>query len=422
MLFLKGFIFVFCGLSWQLSWGIDLGTNLNSTTELLLLPKKKESNTNSKSGVSSSSSPKSSERYSQKKAFPTKDSKTHSTDTNMPEKTLPQKKVSSKAVSYSDSSADVNVYLIPEGKKSQLSPSEREDISKSLYGDKIEENPNADLPTRPESELAPVVKAQDSQILLPGADSDKIVEYVEQIHPDDSRLNEAELSVGSGLMTNDSRSNYSYRGYSTSSPYINFMGRFWLSPFLGVYGSYLNSVGGDMTANPADRSQISAQHEFTEFGVDLRKYYGLSRRSNSLSYGIFFNEYRLTVPGDTQYRVKLRSSGFGFQVHARFPTSPVYSWTVGGKVIPRVQANENATGIDMSSGSLGESSRFSLALGGEFKLSRQNQIFWTLEGMVEKNQFNGQANRTDPETGSTPSGVGVENRFLILNFGYRWAQ
>lgn len=279
---------------------------------------------------------------------------------------------------------------------------------------------NSNVPSSSEPSGETVI--ENETFLLPGTDSDKIQAYVEQIHPDDVRLNRAELNIASGLIMNDARSNYSYRQYSTSSPHITFKGTFWLSPFMSLYGSYLNSVGSDMTANPANNSKIVAQHELTEFGLDLRKHYGLSRKSNSLSYGIFFSEYKLTVPGDSQYRVKLRSSGIGFKVGARLPVSPNYSWTIGGQLVPRVQTIETATALNLSSGSLGESSRFGINFGGEIKLTRFNQIYWILDGIVEKNQFNGQASVSDPETGVAPRGVGVDNRFLILSFGYRWGQ
>jgi hypothetical protein len=60
--------------------------------------------------------------------------------------------------------------------------------------------------------------------------------------------------------------------------------------------------------------------------------------------------------------------------------------------------------------------------GGEFKLARQNQITWGCTSSFEKNQFNGQANLVDPERGSAPKGVSVENSFFLFSLGYRWGQ
>jgi hypothetical protein len=366
-------------------------------------------------------------------------------------KKLPSKKVKSTESQIGqnppqESSNTVNIYLVPDTNTKKKDIKEKDSLVSDVFGTIKESKENANakavpnetsLPDNktPEVKLlevkgleSPTVLTESEAIILAEATSNpdpeiqSIQEYVEQIHPDDVRLNQAEVTISSGLIMNDSKSNYSYRGYSSSSPHLSFQGHFWLSPFLGFYGRYLNSMGADMTSNPATDSKVVAQHELTDLGLDIRKHYGMSRKAKSLSYGIFLSEYKLTVPGDSMYRIKLRSTGIGFHMQSRWPVSPSYSWTLGGHVIPRMQANEIATGIDVSSGSLGESSRFGLNFGGEFKLTRQNQIIWSLEALIEKNQYNDQANLVDPETNASPRGVGVENRFLILNFGYRWGQ
>ena len=88
----------------------------------------------------------------------------------------------------------------------------------------------------------------------------------------------------------------------------------------------------------------------------------------------------------------------------------------------RCADSELATGLDLSSGAKGESVRLDLSLGGEFKMSRENQIIADITGSLERNQYNGQANQTDPETGVRPRGVFVDNTFVIFSLGYRWGQ
>jgi hypothetical protein len=78
--------------------------------------------------------------------------------------------------------------------------------------------------------------------------------------------------------------------------------------------------------------------------------------------------------------------------------------------------------LDLSSGEAGESTRVDFIIGGELKLARQNQIIWNLTTSFEKNQFNGQANVVDPERGTAPKGVSVENSFVLFSLGYRWGQ
>ena len=65
-----------------------------------------------------------------------------------------------------------------------------------------------------------------------------------------------------------------------------------------------------------------------------------------MQFGIHISEYKFNVPGDDLTRVNLRGNGVGLHAKARIPVAPSYAWTFGGKLIPRVQQSETATGID----------------------------------------------------------------------------
>ncbi|MEZ0392514.1 MAG: hypothetical protein ACAH59_09875 [Pseudobdellovibrionaceae bacterium] len=283
-----------------------------------------------------------------------------------------------------------------------------------------EKKTNAENQTQQEmAEPSVVDQVRD---MMDGKGQTVVEAYKEQIHPDDIRLNFLEVDLLPGVVSNNSKSSYSYRNYNTFSPKMLLGAKLWLTPFLGVYGQYTTTMGGDVVEDPTTETRSTAQHEWTELGFNVRKFFGMSRKSNSLQFGIHLSEYKFKVPGDSQHRVQLRSSGVGLHLLTRIPVAPSYSWTFGGKVIPRIQHTELGTGIDLSSGSNGESSRIELMVGGEFKLSRENQILWDLTTSYEKNQFNGSANTLDPESGLMPRGVAVENTFLIFSLGYRWGQ
>lgn len=257
--------------------------------------------------------------------------------------------------------------------------------------------------------------------LVMGTGSDVVEAYKEQVHPDDIRINRIEVTIAPGVMANQSKSSYSFRNYNTFSPKLSLGANFWLTPFMGLYGDYTTSMGSDVPTDGAG-SRVSAQHEWTEIGFDVRKFFGMSRKANSLQFGLHLSEYKFTVPGDDTHRVNLRSSGIGLHLMTRIPVAPSYAWVFGGKIIPRVQHSELATGLDLSSGSGGESTRVDLVFGGELKMARQNQIVWNITSSFEKNQFNGQSTVTDPEKGSAPRGVSVENSFFMFSLGYRWGQ
>jgi hypothetical protein len=305
-------------------------------------------------------------------------------------------------------------------------------IGQILFADPVPKKTEAEEPSdSPTAAAAEVVKpavdpepsvADQVRDLVLGNHSEAIEAYKEQIHPDDIRVNRIEVTVAPGVVSNQSKSSYSFRNYSTFSPKVSLGANFWLTPFMGLYGDYTTTMGSDVSSDAGTGSRVSAQHEWTEIGFDVRKFFGMSRKSNSLQFGLHMSEYKFTVPGDEMHRVNLRSSGVGVHLLTRVPVAPSYAWVFGGKLMPRVQHTEMATGLDLSSGEAGESTRVDFIIGGELKLARQNQIIWNLTTSFEKNQFNGQANVVDPERGTAPKGVSVENSFVLFSLGYRWGQ
>lgn len=247
------------------------------------------------------------------------------------------------------------------------------------------------------------------------------VEYVQRVHPDDQRLNRLEIAAKTGVLSDRSLSNYSFRDYSGTSPYLGFEGQMWLTPFMGIKAGYSMSLSGDVSG-PQGSSRTSAKWEFNELSFDLRKYYGLSRRANVIQYGVHYFSENLVVPGDNTERANLKSSGFGFHFYTRIPVAPSYSWTFGARLAPRFSHLEGASGINLDSGTGPESTRFQISGGGEIKFNRQQVLDWKLSWGVDKHVYSGQANLIDPDTGVQPSGVSVTNIRLNLGIGYRWGQ
>ena len=162
------------------------------------------------------------------------------------------------------------------------------------------------------------------------------------------------------------------------------------------------------------------KYEFVDLALNFRKFFGLSRKANSLETSILYSENKMNTPSDNNSRSKLKSQGVGVGLKARLPTSANYAWTIGGSFFPRVTHTEIETGRDMSSGDPSESTRLGLEVGGEIKFSRESQVVWGLSASAERNLFDGPAALADPSTGSTPANVSVTNSFYILSLGYRW--
>lgn len=251
--------------------------------------------------------------------------------------------------------------------------------------------------------------------------AEKIYEfYREQIHPDDIRNNRLELDITPVVAYNDSQSNYSYRDYQSFFNALKIKSDIWFTPLIGVTGQVMFSLAADVDSLDANKSKVPAKYEFVDLGVNFRKFFGVSRKSNSLEFSILYSDNKFNVPSDNTSRVKIKSSGFGVGLKARLPSSASYAWVFGGNFFPRLQHSESETGINVNSGSSEESSRLAFDFGGEWKFTRESQLIWNLGVSTERNVFDGSANLPDPSTGTTPSNVSVTNSLYMFSLGYRW--
>jgi hypothetical protein len=171
-----------------------------------------------------------------------------------------------------------------------------------------------------------------------------------------------------------------------------------------------------------DPGSVSVKLDSTEVGVVTRQYFGLSRRSNSVSFGLTYTETRMRVPSDENTRVGLVSKGFGVDVSGRIPVAPSFAWTLGASLFPRLTSQEVETSLALSSGSSPSTGRMKVSIGSEIKFNRRHQILVGLEYQHETTQYDGAASAADPVTGQTPTGVNVQQGMTFLRFGYRWGQ
>lgn len=277
----------------------------------------------------------------------------------------------------------------------------------------------------------PAVNTDSSEVQEPGIGEQaeslfsnkagKIYEfYREQIHPDDIRNNRLELDVMPVVAYNDSQSNYGFRDYQSFFNALNIRANVWFTPLIGVSGRILFSFAADVDSVTADQSRIPTKYEMVDLGVNFRKFFGVSRKANSLEFSILLSDSKMTVPSDNTSRARLKTQGLGLGLKGRIPTSADYAWTVGGSFFPRLQHSETETGVAIQSGASEESVRIGLDIGGEWKFTRESQMIWSLGASVERNIFDGAAGIPDPSTGLTPNNVSVTNAFYMLSLGYRW--
>lgn len=244
--------------------------------------------------------------------------------------------------------------------------------------------------------------------------------YREQIHPDDVRNNRLEIDIMPSVVYNESSANYSYRDYNSFFNALKFRSNVWFTPLIGVSGQILFSFGADVDSLAADQSRIPAKYEFVDLGLNFRKFFGVSRKSNSLEMSVLYTDHTMNTPSDNTSRAKLKTQGVGVGLKARLPTSVNYAWVVGGSFFPRLQHSEGQTGAAIESGAIEESVRIGLELGGEWKFNRESQMLWSLGATTERNLFDGAAGLPDPSTGLTPNNVSVTNSLYMFSLGYRW--
>ena len=248
--------------------------------------------------------------------------------------------------------------------------------------------------------------------------ADKVYDYYAQkIHPDDIRNNKVEIEFAPVVAYNDSKSDYSFRNYNAFFEAMKIKAGVWLTPLIGVSGQILFSFGADV--DDANHSKVSAKYENLDLALNFRKFFGVSRKANSLEFSVLYSDDQYKVSEDSQKHPRLHSSGLGVGLKARFPTSLSYAWTVGGTFFPRLAHNESATAVDVSSGSSDENTRIGFDLGGEWKFSRYSQMTWNMGVSSERNLFSGPASLPDPQTGNTPINVSVTNTMYMFNLGYR---
>jgi hypothetical protein len=273
----------------------------------------------------------------------------------------------------------------------------------------------------PTAAVEPSIGAQAEALFTNKAD--KIYDYyAEAIHPDDIRNNRLEVEISPVAVYNESKSNYSFREYQSFYDALRFKANVWLTPLIGVSGKFMFSMTADVDSMESDKSRVPARYEFMDFGLNFRKYFGNSRKSNSLEFSILYSDEKMHTPSDAANRIRINTSGFGLGLKARIPSSVEYAWVLGGSFFPRLQHKETPTSTNVSSGSVEDNSRLGLEFGGEWRLSRSSQLLWGMEASAERNMFDGPASQPDPSTGSTPNNVSVTNAFYMFSLGYRWGQ
>lgn len=259
--------------------------------------------------------------------------------------------------------------------------------------------------------------AQQVKNLFGGTDED-IQEVRAAIHPEDPRTNVVEISMAPAYFYADSQSTYSYRRYSTNGPGFGLGMNVWLTPFFGVQSRYFASVSSGVRSGGTDMVPVDIQT--FDAGLRFRKHFGYTRKAAHINWGIDYHDETNKIGREATTVVGRKSSGLALSLEAVVPTSVTYAHTLQVDVRPRMKHSEQATAVEVKTGSKAETNAVGISVGGQWTLDRRNQVYWRGQYSVERNLFKGSASQADPNTGNTPDGVGVTNNLMMIYFGFKW--
>lgn len=229
-----------------------------------------------------------------------------------------------------------------------------------------------------------------------------------------------EIQLAPGLIYTDSKSNYWYRDYRSTSPGLNANASLWISPTFGFKFSFISSLGGDVSTGPTDLSKTAVSQQWVNYGIQFRNWKDQSNTNTELEFGVKYSEFEFQPPLDSANRARLKTSGVSLFMQAKFRQTAIRKSFVEFEVMPKAIHKEVPTALILHSGDKVDSSQIGIKFGNIYSLYESNSIFWSLNSSLEKNVFKGIASPTDPATNQALDGVTVYNRSVMFFIGYQW--
>ncbi|NCN41332.1 hypothetical protein GW916_08795, partial [bacterium] len=233
--------------------------------------------------------------------------------------------------------------------------------------------------------------------------------------------NSVEISLSPTYFYYNSSSSYSVRNLSSSAPGYSVGLNLWISPYFGIEGKAQASMGSSV-ASLTDNSVSSLTLSHNRIGLSFRNIDLDNQLSPQTTWMISYVDNSATTSGSTGGRVSTQSSGFQVAFEAQLPSSPNYSHLIGVSIDPKLTHKESSGVQNYESGQSNVSTAISANIGGRIKFDRKNQVFWLVEHRFEKNLFKGAATRVDPENGTLPDGLSVNQSLTLFSIGYRWGK
>ncbi|RME16663.1 MAG: hypothetical protein D6797_04070 [Bdellovibrio sp.] len=262
--------------------------------------------------------------------------------------------------------------------------------------------------------------AQEVKKTILGGSEEKVFSYRNFLEKTDPRNNVVEVSLYPMIYYTDSSSSYWYHRYSLRGPGFGGDAQVWVTPFLGVRLSFLSSLGGQIREAVDKEDRILAEEKWYGAGVRIRRVFGLSQMSKSLTYGLDYFEYNFNVLKTADNRVGLKVMGPRLNMNLEWPKTKSFYWLMGVEALIGGRSQEVKTALDLKSGEISQTFMVGFSFGGKMILSRQKQLFWKVSHRMIQTFYSGKANHSDPLSGQTPSGVDVTQGTSWFTIGVTW--
>ncbi len=321
------------------------------------------------------------------------------------------------------STQSASVILLPTTQRSPASVKRKpanvvpttKQVVDQVVGERKSSSPS--LLTEPNENLS--IDEKLSELFL-GGSFEKLQLYRRQLPLTDPRRTLAEIRLATGYFYNGSQSNYWFRDYYQSAPMLRLGATAWITPFFAVHSDVRLSMGSSLKNAVNGTTTTTSTNQWLELGFRFRRYHGFSEKSHHHTFGIDYVQYELKLPQDELNRVGLRSQGIRFSYQHSLRLSEFLGLGLGAELLPYLKHEEQATGINLSSGIKNESYAAGAWISTELHLSNSQVLNISANHRTERNVFTGSANRVDPAWGGTPNGVSVTNSFTTFELGFIW--
>lgn len=231
------------------------------------------------------------------------------------------------------------------------------------------------------------------------------------------------FEIAPEYVTNNSKSDFWHRDYSTESPAFSLGLNFWFHPNWGVVLNYRTSEMASVIDNTSKTVRQETKHEWQTWGFTYKVYWDEDPFSSYFMFSLLYDKYSFNVDSDSgssanSGRNDLETKGVIFNFEGGIPAGERGAIILSADLAPNLSHSESSNTYTGTSGSSPDAFGIGLGLAYKYKVARLSYIKVGLDYYEEINQFSGQTSVNDPLKGTQLENVRVKNIFQTLHIGF----